>query len=258
MSERSPSAERLLADASAKLAWFEEIIRGVSYEDRGVLFSEILFVAAALGETVPTRILESGRARGQSTLLFARCFPNSEIISIDCEPGTPDAAAAEERLKPCANVQLLYGDSRERLPELMRSGDLVFIDGPKGFRAVRLALALLRSPQSPRAVFLHDVYRGLPEREFLEGRLDTALFSDERAFVERFARLDQVCWETIRAQEMNGWQPYHFEGSKQESYGPTVGYIPGGGAGIRWSLAFELALQETVTRFRRSLAKRVG
>src|SRR6266404_8944754 len=78
----------------------------------GIWESEMFLFYAAVHPYAPKQILESGRARGKSTLILARCFPNTHIISVEFDRQSENAAAAEAKLKPYQNVDLLYGDSR--------------------------------------------------------------------------------------------------------------------------------------------------
>ncbi len=249
---------RVLESAPAWVADFGAAIADAGYEEKGILFSEMFFVAAAVMTAgVPGRILESGRARGQSTYLLGRCFPGSHVVSIEFDGASADAPVAERRLKPLRNVELLYGDSLAMLPDRVRLGDVVVIDGPKDFRGLRLALRVLRTGR-PSLVFMHDVYRGSPVRPFLERCLPEAFYSDAPAFVAAYRSLDEPCWKAIREQGIAGWQPYRFEGCAQASYGPTFVCIPRIPArSYGWTL-LRLAAANTFSRLRRSLRKRVG
>jgi len=154
----------------------------------GIWESEMFLFYAAVHPYAPKQILESGRARGKSTLILARCFPNTHIISVEFDRQSENAAAAEAKLKPCSNVELLYGDSREILPQRLQTGDAVLIDGPKEFRALKLALDLLRT-EKPCAVFIHDFPPNSPWRKFVERNWPDAFFGDDPLF-QRFQSLD--------------------------------------------------------------------
>src|SRR5438270_9874935 len=121
--------------ADALLPEYRKIIAPIPPEAGfgGIWESEMFLFYAAVKPFVPKQILESGRARGKSTLILARCFPDARIISVEYDRQSENAAAAEAKLKPCSNVELLYGDSREILPERLQTGDAVLIDGPKDF-----------------------------------------------------------------------------------------------------------------------------
>ena len=149
----------------------------------------MFFFYAAVRPFAPRQILESGRMRGGSTLMLARCFPESKIVSVEFDRDSAHAAVAESRLKSYANVDLLFGDSREILPKQLQSGDAVLIDGPKGFRALKLAAQLLRTGK-PCAVLIHDFYRGEPARKFVERHWPNAFFSDDPSFAPHLRELN--------------------------------------------------------------------
>lgn len=172
-----------LETAADRLPEFRALVRGISYERKGILNSEMFFLWLCAQSVRPKRILESGRARGQSTLILSRCFPESEIISVEYDPSSPDVAVAADRLKSESNVSLLFGDATRMLPKLAQPGDIALIDGPKGFRGVRLALALLASGKVTQ-VFVHDAGPETAERIFIERHYPIARYSDEPGIVE--------------------------------------------------------------------------
>src|SRR5713226_7299121 len=100
------------------LAEYQEIISTIPAEAGfgGIWESEMFLFYAAVKPFAPKQILESGRARGKSTLILARCFPDARIVSVEYDRQSENAAAAEAKLKPYPNVDLLYGDSRIILP----------------------------------------------------------------------------------------------------------------------------------------------
>ncbi len=212
--------QALLDRAQLALDDFVTSIQGVPYEDKGVFFSEMLFVLAAAGQTAAPLILESGRARGQSTFVLGRIFPNTKIISVEFDRNSPDAPVAEDRLKDFDNIQLLYGDSRRLLFKHLQPGAIVVIDGPKGFRAIRLALQLLRTGKVQK-VFIHDTYKSLPTRRFLNRHVPGTLFSDHDPFVQRFKHLDAPCWDGFDTTKPMEWHCASADLTGNPSYGPT-------------------------------------
>src|SRR5438046_2320732 len=176
--------------ADAFLPEYREIIGSILPEAGygGIWESEMFLFHAAVKPFAPKQILESGRARGKSTLVLARCFPESRIVSVKYERESENAPAAEAKLKNESNVDLLYGDSREILPARLQNGDAILIDGPKDFRALRLAVDLLRTGK-PCAVFVHDFPPNSAQRKFVERNFPNAFFGDDPLF-QRFQSLD--------------------------------------------------------------------
>ena len=176
--------------ADALLPEYRDIIANIPPEAGfgGIWESEMLLFYAAAKPFAPKQILESGRARGKSTLILARCFPEARIITLEYDRQSENAAAAEAKLKNESNVDLLYGDSREILPNRLEPGDAVLIDGPKDFRALKLAVDLLRTGK-PCAVFVHDFPPNSPQRKFVERNFPNAFFGDDPLF-QRFQGLD--------------------------------------------------------------------
>jgi predicted O-methyltransferase YrrM len=188
----SPSLTKTaVADrADALLPEYREIIGSIPAEAGfgGIWESEMFLFYAAVKPYAPKQILESGRARGKSTLILSLCFPESRIVSVEYDRQSENAAAAEAKLKPCSNVELLYGDSRQVLPERLQTSNAVLIDGPKDFRALKLALDLLRTGK-PCAVFVHDFPPNSPQRKFVDRNWPNAFFGDDPLF-RRFQSLD--------------------------------------------------------------------
>src|SRR5438552_2535817 len=182
---RNPPLDResIFERADDLLPEYQQIISGIPPEagHGGIWESEMFLFYAAVKPFAPEQILESGRARGKSTLILARCFPESRIVSVEYERESENAPAAEAKLKNEPNVELLYGDSLEILPQRLQSGDAVLIDGPKDFRALKLAIALLRT-EKPCAVFIHDFPPNSPQRKFVERNFPNAFFGDDPLF----------------------------------------------------------------------------
>ena len=172
----SAGAGQLLPDFCGAIAGMRRELGFGGIGPRGMFF-----FYATVRRFAPTQILESGRMRGGSTLMLARCFPQARIVSVEFDRDSTHAAVAEAKLKPYANVELLYGDSREILPGRLQTGDAVLIDGPKDFRALKFAMRLLRTGK-PCAVLIHDFHQGQPARKFVEQHWRGAFFSDDPAF----------------------------------------------------------------------------
>jgi predicted O-methyltransferase YrrM len=180
----SERARQLLSDFCDAIAGMRRELGFGGIGPRGMFF-----FYATVCPLAPRQILESGRMRGGSTLMLARCFPQARIVSVEFDRDATNSAIAEAKLKPYANVELLYGDSREILPGRLQAGDAVLIDGPKDFRALKFALRLLRTGK-PCAVLIHDFHQGQPARKFVEQHWSGAFFSDDPAFAVHLRELN--------------------------------------------------------------------
>jgi predicted O-methyltransferase YrrM len=215
------SSQTTLLTAEALLPRFTELLGDLKYQDRGVFFSELLFLFATVSEESPRQIVESGRARGLSTTALSRLFRDSRIISLEYEPEHPDAAFAERALAAIPNVALLYGNANVLLPDLLLPGDIALIDGPKGMEAVVLALRALATGK-PNAIFIHDMYKGQTARKALDQWVPGVFFSDDPAFVTKFRSLDNSIWSDKRQSR----QDEKYGEIAGRSYGPTLACIP--------------------------------
>jgi len=222
----------LVRDGPAQLSAFQALVADIPYERKGILFSEMFFFWLCSRTVRPRRILESGRARGQSTLVLSRCFPEAEILSVESDRNSQDVVAAAERLKGCANVRQLFGDATRLLPQMARPGDGALIDGPKGYRGLRLALGLLAGGKTS-LVFMHDTTAGSEERRYLDKRMPEAFYSDLPAFAALAHGLDQSVEDDLP--EAHRWTP---AGAPSGGYGYSLACLPAqSGRGYRLLLA---------------------
>ena len=208
--------EKLLGTAELILPRYLQVTAGLSHESKGIRRSELFFFYALAAPFNPRRIIESGRARAQSTLVLARLFPTAAIVSLESNRNSPDVAIAAEKLRHWPNVECRFGDSLRLLPSLVQSGDIVLIDGPKDFRALKLAFRLLLK-ERPTAVFVHDLWLGSPARDFVDWRVARALLSDEPRWVKCYAGLDSK--KTL---------PPSVSPHERRAYGATLGYFEQG------------------------------
>ena len=129
-------------------------------------------------------------------------------------------AVAAERLHGRDNVQQLFGDATRLLPEIAQPGDVVLIDGPKGYRGLRLALRLLAEGNTP-LVFVHDTAAGSQERGYLSKRMPEAIYSDLPAFAQVAHVLDQGAWDELP--EAHRWTS---AGAPLDGYGFSLACLP--------------------------------
>ena len=211
---------------------FKDVLsRSAPFEIKGILNSEMLLFVS-LAETLGVKhIIESGRARGQSTEVIARWLAESisstRFDSIEFDSESEDVAIAESRIRASGYpVNLHYGDAFELLPEIINIDDdkkIILIDGPKGVDAVILGLEALANSKVV-AVCIHDVHK---DDNYLRGLLEkywpTLFASDNKEYVDMFRYMDQNCWdEHQKHSQFKGWGPYKRGKKVMKSYGPTL------------------------------------
>lgn len=244
---------KTMANAANLVERFEEITQDLDYQNRGIFFSEMLFAWATIGEHKPMQILESGRARGHSTLMLARLFPDYHVISIEYSWDHEDARFAEQQLAPHPNVSMLYGDANVTLPALLLNRDVVFIDGPKRMAGLFLALNALATGKA-ELIFVHDCYLNQETRYLMDLHVPGVFYSDDPGFVEQYRYLDEKAWATKRANK----QDAVYGDEEGKSYGPTFACIPYV-EGVDYA-ALEAKLQGIHKHYRlkRSISKRLS
>lgn len=197
------------------------------YEERGVLHSEMLAVCSVARSLGVGAIVESGRARGQSTLQLARFFEGSPVRIVSVELARDDDAEfAEARLAPYPHCEIRYGDAFEAVPaaldELQETPAAVLLDGPKGLPAIDLIGSLFERFSNLRVAFLHDTRRQTPQRDAIESAGIRAFFTDDAEFVRRHADLDRACLPRGGRITMHTWRPGMKGHDPIPSYGPTM------------------------------------
>jgi hypothetical protein len=243
----------LLKSAKEHISDFENATNDWKIMPRGILRSEAFFVRAVVGNTPEAnQLLESGRAQGQSTYLFSQAFPRLQIVSVEQKHSHKDAGIALQRLAPIASVSCLFGDSRKILPEIVRSGDVVVIDGPKDLMALELGLKVMRK-NKPSFVFIHDAYRGSELRKYLERKLPWAIYSDEPEFLSHYCFLDVG----IEPEKIKKWSDLETQ-PPNENYGGTFACLQYREGFPLKSDILSVWLAKTLDRWKRSAAKRWG
>lgn len=192
------------------------------YESRGIIHSEIALILHTVRKLGIRRIIESGRARAQSTYLLAKYLPDVLIDSVELRE-TPDAAYGVDRVSGFPNVTLYWGDGREVVPDLAARDDsptAILCDGPKGAAAVEVVRQCFDYPHV-RVGFIHDMRKldhggPSPHRQAAIDRLPKHKFSDDPALVA------EVSWMDAKVVEAGGpCGPQHE--AEFGSYGPTLG-----------------------------------
>lgn len=199
------------------------------YEPRGIFNSEMAFLLGTIARLKINVVIESGRARGQSTYLLAKYLPETvRIYSVE-RFRDDDALFCEERIGARPNVALLYSDGRTMVPRLVEWNKgakiAVLLDGPKG----QTALDLIDAIRNEIVVaFIHDMRKlddgkTAPFRAEAERMFPEAFFTDDEGFIEATKAQDEPVFALGAA---SNWTPYHIGGEFIGSYGPTLGMFP--------------------------------
>lgn len=230
------SRDDIISICSKVSSRFEKTMEGITYEAKGIFNSEMLLVCAMAEHLGVKRVIESGRARGHSTIVLSRYFAHEsdfKIDSIEYSKYTEDAIIAMKRLAGNRNLGLLFGDSFDLLPGLVsKEPCVVLIDGPKGRWAVLLACVALRNP-NVKAVFIHDTHKNSDYSELIMELFPHILFTDDKKFVEAFEALDDECWKQQQMySQFKGWEPYKRGDRVMLSYSATLAMVLNTAQGI--------------------------
>ncbi len=205
---------------------FEKSIKNLKFEPKGIFNSEMLLFTALTKKLGVKLIIESGRARGQSTKIIAENFkdPQNQIISVESLKYHPDARVAYKRLNHYTNLQLKFGNSFKLLPKLINGECCILIDGPKT-GSLDLTIELLKN-SLVKAVFIHDLHKDSKERKRAENLLNNHFFSDDMDYLHRFQNIDKQCWiDQRKSRRYRNWGPYHRDGKKMKSYSSTLLFV---------------------------------
>lgn len=207
---------------------------GEPFRERGVLHSEMLAACATIADLAPELVIESGRYRGQSTLVLARWLRGRGCRLLSFERFRDDNAPfAERAVDGCEQVELRYADAVHAIPAAVERHAhqrmALFLDGPKAGIATDLADRAFRAAPALMLACVHDTRRGTPERQALDDDpFRRAFFTDDPAFVEAHRHLDESCISPRAAAGDPGphdWTPYHRGTVRRESYGPTLALL---------------------------------
>ena len=192
------------------------------YEHRGILNSEIALILYVCRRLKIERLIETGRARAQSTYLLGKYLPDVQIYSVELRSG-PDETFGRARVAALGNVNLYTGDGMLLVPFLaarIERPTAILCDGPKGANAVAILERCFARPHV-KVGFIHDMRRldhgePSPHRAVAIERLPKHRFSDDPAYVATSSWMDA---NVMRVRGPAG--PDHE--AEFGSYGPTIG-----------------------------------
>lgn len=217
----------------ASIGAFKEKVFGEKtlWVSRGILMSEGFAVCVAMDLYNIDMLLESGICNGHSTQIWANYNESISIKAFDHKL----KLSTKNRLSHLKNISMESGNSMVMIPEAVRNNKDkkigVFIDGPKGLKALELVEECYKYNN---VVFVgaHDfgIVHGLrADYNKMINRLEAkSFFSDEEWFVNAYRDLDSN--ETHKHDNGQSWMPYNRISrngvvSDIGSYGPTVGII---------------------------------
>ena len=183
--------------AKSILPEYTEILKSCyPYQVKGVFHSEMLMFCAIITKLMPEQVIESGRARGQSTEIIGRWTESRRIQfhSIESNTMREDFDIANKRMRGI-ECNLITGDGMELMPKLVKNTKtLCLIDGPKGSNMWKLFQMMITMP-TVQGVAMHDSYDGGTIRNNLQKAYrGKYLISDDEEFVKAFKYLDEECW----------------------------------------------------------------
>jgi hypothetical protein len=196
-----------------------------NYEERGILNSEIYAIIKTIKTLGVQVLIESGRARAQSTYVLGKYLEDFGIKIHSIEfARDEDAIFGEKRVSGLSNVSCHYGNSNDIVPKLLRENQdkkvALLIDGPKGEGAYKLAEKSLLIHNNIPVIFIHDL------KKLVEGRLALSRFLIDKYFDRIFFTDDKEYVSSTEFIDINSSHiPYHKELWYQESYGPTLAII---------------------------------
>ncbi len=205
------------------LSTYEETIKNLRYEPKGIFNSEMLLFISITKKLDVKLIIESGRARGQSTKIIAENFreKNYKVCSIEFVKFSPDVKTSLRRLKKYENLSLSFGNSFDVIPNLINKECCVLIDGPKT-GAIQLGINSLTNPLV-KAVFIHDLHKDSKQRIIAEKVFNNHFFTDDKDFVKQFKSIDKQCWvDQSKYKEFRNWAPYRKGNKIMKSYSSTL------------------------------------
>lgn len=198
-----------------------QAIAAEPYEPRGILHSEMALIIHTCRRMGIEVVIESGRARGQSTYMLAKYLPDVDVHSVELRDH-PDEAFAQDRLVRFPNVFLHHGDGALIVPRIVEAHTqriAVLCDGPKGAAAVAVVTECFA--KGALVGFIHDMRRldhggPSPHRAAAIAALPSHAFSDDPRIVVAASWMDA---NIIASGGPAG--PAHE--AVFGSYGPTVG-----------------------------------
>jgi hypothetical protein len=222
--------DRIQEQCKLTLPAFRNRVLPIEWMPRGILTSEGL-AFCAMGDLYHINaVFESGVAEGRSTEMWAKHWPRTQILASDLKWPSPQRRKVLQDL----GVHLFQQDTTRimcaSLASRKHSRIGVFIDGPKGEAAVKLAVECMAF-DCVKFVGVHDLSQKLnrTERQLFDAVPLLKWYTDEGWFVDNYGHLDHddSHWDEEQGTK---WTPYtRHEKDKPSidrgSYGYTIGFL---------------------------------
>jgi len=207
----------------------------LGHETRGILNSEMLAVITMIKEAKVDVVIESGRCRGQSTVVLAEALKNTDIKVISIELlRDENAVFSEKRLASYKHIDLLYGDAKKIIQrELAKYRDknvAILFDGPKGKDAYEIFAKCIYKNKNIVVGFFHDCRKSCGRntnisRDEIYNYFDRLFFTDHADYVEQFKEIDKFSIVEKVAITPDSWRPFYKGWDRIGSYGPTLAVV---------------------------------
>ena len=199
---------------------FLEKMSDLSWQRKGIFFTEALsFIAMCKIHNINT-IIESGVRNGDSTEMWLKYFgDNIKLYSVDLMQHADDVGAAINRLSHYENLEFKQGDGEKVVPGIVhilpqdaRVG--ILLDGPKEFGAMRISRRCFAASDRVKFTAIHDMGEGAlavstkPSTISSIGQLrmwENYIFNtDDKEFREKYAYVD----EKLGGENNEEWKEY--------------------------------------------------
>lgn len=205
----------------------------VSWVSRGILMSEGFSVCSMSDLYNIDVLIESGIKNGKSTNIWVNYMPQKKIISID----KLLMSRTLNELFNYKNLEIIKGNSIDVLPKVVKENPNkrigIFIDGPKGLKAINLAKKCYKE-DNVFFIAIHDLNKAnVDNRKFAELAIKEVggkgFFTDNKWFVDNYKYLDKN--ESKKHDTGITWYPYRRIDKDRKisdfggSYGWTIGFF---------------------------------
>ena len=178
---------------------YKKKVDGLYYWSSSLYFSAGLGFCALCDYYDCDIIIDSGTGKfGLSTEIFAKCFPNKRVITIDTHSYYNNEKIIKDRLKSYNNIEFIKGDSVKVIPLILKNNSdkkiCIMYDGPKGKQAYDLFQIHRKNKNVVFASFDDCGNSSVYTKKSYDIMLNTnevLYWSDEKWFNDKYGYLDK-------------------------------------------------------------------